>query len=255
MAAAGNDVQGMFSNDIIGTGDAHDGTQPDPFTVRLFLEGIPTNVTDLSRNKKINFSQVFAGQAVGIKEVHDDHLNYANHRKPAGVTQSLCSLCKLLIWKRKTFFGPLARLWHVHLVDMELVLPCLDSPSVPGQNLNQLCQPLFHQEESTMEPSAKEALVKYCCENDRVCPMPSHWKALWAMLPNRKRAGDGWEPVLPPILGAWYDTSALLKSLVLREHIGWAEKHGVLDEVDTFLRSLPESEWAHIGEFPRHASD
>jgi putative transposase len=24
-------------------------------------------------NKKINFSQVFAGQAVGIKEVHDGH--------------------------------------------------------------------------------------------------------------------------------------------------------------------------------------
>jgi Peptidase family M28 len=45
MKAAGNDVQGMFSNDIIGTGDAHDGTKPDPFTVRLFLEGVPTNVT------------------------------------------------------------------------------------------------------------------------------------------------------------------------------------------------------------------
>jgi Peptidase family M28 len=45
MAAAGNDVQGMFSNDIIGTGNAHDGTPPDPFTVRMFLEGIPTNAT------------------------------------------------------------------------------------------------------------------------------------------------------------------------------------------------------------------
>ena len=45
MAAAGNDVQGMFSNDIIGTGDAHDGTPPNPFTVRMFLEGIPTNAT------------------------------------------------------------------------------------------------------------------------------------------------------------------------------------------------------------------
>src|SRR5215471_582876 len=45
MKNAGNDVQGMFSNDIIGTGDAHDGTKPDPFTVRMFLEGIPTNVT------------------------------------------------------------------------------------------------------------------------------------------------------------------------------------------------------------------
>src|SRR6516164_5242029 len=45
MAKAGNDVQGMFSNDIIGTGDAHDGSPPDPTTLRMFLEGIPTNVT------------------------------------------------------------------------------------------------------------------------------------------------------------------------------------------------------------------
>jgi hypothetical protein len=45
MAAAGNDVQGMFSNDIVGTGDAHDGTRPDPFTLRMFLEGVPTNAT------------------------------------------------------------------------------------------------------------------------------------------------------------------------------------------------------------------
>ena len=45
MAAAGNDVQGMFSNDIIGAGRSFDGHKPDPFTVRMFLEGIPTNVT------------------------------------------------------------------------------------------------------------------------------------------------------------------------------------------------------------------
>jgi hypothetical protein len=45
MAAAGNDVQGMFSNDIIGASRAFDGTRPDPLTVRLFLEGVPTNVT------------------------------------------------------------------------------------------------------------------------------------------------------------------------------------------------------------------
>src|SRR5262245_11584305 len=45
MAAAGNDVQGMFSNDIIGASRAFDGTKPDPRTVRLFLEGVPTNAT------------------------------------------------------------------------------------------------------------------------------------------------------------------------------------------------------------------
>ncbi|MCA2217558.1 M20/M25/M40 family metallo-hydrolase [Jidongwangia harbinensis] len=42
---AGADVQGMFSNDIVGTGDAHDGSRPDPRTVRLFVEGVPTSET------------------------------------------------------------------------------------------------------------------------------------------------------------------------------------------------------------------
>ncbi|GAA1127524.1 M20/M25/M40 family metallo-hydrolase [Kribbella jejuensis] len=45
MAAAGNDVQGMFSNDIVGASHSFDGHKPDPFTVRMFLEGVPTNVT------------------------------------------------------------------------------------------------------------------------------------------------------------------------------------------------------------------
>ncbi|MGC9665838.1 M20/M25/M40 family metallo-hydrolase [Planosporangium sp. 12N6] len=42
---AGVEVRGMFSNDIVGTGDAHDGTPPDPRTVRLFVEGVPTSET------------------------------------------------------------------------------------------------------------------------------------------------------------------------------------------------------------------
>src|SRR5262245_40820360 len=45
LKAAGTDIQGMFSNDIIGTGDAHDGSEPDPRTVRLFVEGVPTSET------------------------------------------------------------------------------------------------------------------------------------------------------------------------------------------------------------------
>jgi hypothetical protein len=45
MAAAGADVQGMFSNDIVGASQAWDGTKPDPHHLRLFVEGIPTAVT------------------------------------------------------------------------------------------------------------------------------------------------------------------------------------------------------------------
>ena len=45
MKAAGNDVQGMFSNDIVGASQSFDGTKPNPTTVRLFVEGIPTAAT------------------------------------------------------------------------------------------------------------------------------------------------------------------------------------------------------------------
>jgi hypothetical protein len=45
MNAAAADVQGMFSNDIVGASQAWDGTKPDPHTLRLFVEGIPTAAT------------------------------------------------------------------------------------------------------------------------------------------------------------------------------------------------------------------
>ncbi|MGN9893827.1 M20/M25/M40 family metallo-hydrolase [Micromonospora sp. L31] len=44
LKAAGVDVQGMFSNDIIGSSTADDGTR-DPRAVRLFAEGVPTAET------------------------------------------------------------------------------------------------------------------------------------------------------------------------------------------------------------------
>ncbi|SBT41477.1 M20/M25/M40 family metallo-hydrolase [Micromonospora narathiwatensis] len=44
LKAAGADVQGMFSNDIIGSSTADDGTR-DPRSVRLFAEGVPTAET------------------------------------------------------------------------------------------------------------------------------------------------------------------------------------------------------------------
>ncbi|HET6529027.1 MAG TPA: M20/M25/M40 family metallo-hydrolase [Actinoplanes sp.] len=42
---ANTDIQGMFSNDIIGRGDGLDGTPPEHRTVRLFVEGVPTTET------------------------------------------------------------------------------------------------------------------------------------------------------------------------------------------------------------------
>jgi hypothetical protein len=62
MAAAGADVQGMFSNDIVGASQAWDGTRPDPRTLRLFLEGIPTAVTA----NQIALMQAVGGENDGL---------------------------------------------------------------------------------------------------------------------------------------------------------------------------------------------
>jgi len=62
MKAAGNDVQGMFSNDIVGASQAWDGTRPDPRTLRLFVEGIPTAVTPA----QISVMQSVGGENDGV---------------------------------------------------------------------------------------------------------------------------------------------------------------------------------------------
>src|SRR5215471_17588830 len=92
MAAAGNDVQGMFSNDIIGTGDAHDGTPPDPFTVRLFLEGIPTNVT----SSQISLMQAVGGENDGLSRQLG---RFVNSVAPF----SLTGMNIRLIWRRDRY--------------------------------------------------------------------------------------------------------------------------------------------------------
>jgi hypothetical protein len=46
---ANADIQGMFSNDIVGSSTADDGTR-DPHTIRLFSEGVPTSETAAQGN-------------------------------------------------------------------------------------------------------------------------------------------------------------------------------------------------------------
>jgi hypothetical protein len=96
--------------------------------------------------------------------------------------------------------------------------------------------------------SMLRALLEYVGSNDRVCPQSQRWNEMWQMLPDRKQVGVSWEPPPPLILAVWWESSVLDKRLRLHEHIHYAEAHGVLASVDKFLRTLPESEWAHLGE-------
>jgi hypothetical protein len=93
MAIAGNDVQGMFSNDIIGTGDAHDGTAPDPSTVRMFLEGIPTNFNPATQ---LGLFQAVGGENDGLSRQLG---RYVNSVAPFNLT----NMNIRLIWRRDRY--------------------------------------------------------------------------------------------------------------------------------------------------------
>lgn len=87
------------------------------------------------------------------------------------------------------------------------------------------------------------ALLEYVKSNGQICPQPQQWDELWKMLPDRKRIGQGWQPPLPLILGAWWHTSNLEKMMRLQEHIEYAAENGVLDEIDSYLRKLAPDQW------------
>jgi hypothetical protein len=93
------------------------------------------------------------------------------------------------------------------------------------------------------------SLLEYVRAERRVCPMPLQWKELWEMLPGRVRRGMSWEPPPPLVVGEWFSSPSFAKMERLGEHIQYAATHGVLAQVDLFLRGLPEGEWAHLGDF------
>jgi Peptidase family M28 len=92
MKAAGADVQGMFSNDIVGASQAWDGTKPDPHTLRLFVEGIPTAATA---------SQIATMQSVGGEN------DGATHQLARFVTDAapfnLTGMNIRVIWRRDRY--------------------------------------------------------------------------------------------------------------------------------------------------------
>ena len=88
-------------------------------------------------------------------------------------------------------------------------------------------------------------LTRLCSENGRVCPQPLKWNEMWDMLPNKHRKGFGWEPAVPLILAAWWESSPAAKQERFQFHLKYAAENGALDKIDTFLRGLVEKDWFH----------
>lgn len=93
-----------------------------------------------------------------------------------------------------------------------------------------------------------QSLIAYSREHQRVCPQPQRWQTLWEMLPQRRQVSGEWQPPLPLILGAWHHASNSEKMERLADHLEWAEKHGNLPAIATYLRNLTEADWHHLND-------
>ena len=92
-----------------------------------------------------------------------------------------------------------------------------------------------------------DTLWNYCSSKNRA--IPHTWKVLYEMLDGKRQNSSGrWEPPVPFILAAWYETTPLEKYLRFKDHIQWAADHNQLDEIEAHLRNLPEKDWYHFEE-------
>jgi len=92
MKAAGADVQGMFSNDIVGASQAFDGTKPDPHSLRLFVEGIPTDATPA----EISLMRSVGGENDGVTH---QLARFVTDAAPSGLT----GINIRVIWRRDRY--------------------------------------------------------------------------------------------------------------------------------------------------------
>jgi hypothetical protein len=92
-------------------------------------------------------------------------------------------------------------------------------------------------------PETFESLWDYCTANRRLVPAPQRWNEMYGMLAGtRELPSGGWEPPLPLILAAWYETMPIEKPFRFKEHVQWASDHGQIAEVGRYLRSLRETD-------------
>lgn len=98
---------------------------------------------------------------------------------------------------------------------------------------------------STLRPLTAEAVMTAARYNNRVCPLPGPWSALYATLGGRRC--EGLPP--PPVEAAlWAGLSPLHKRLHFRGTIVWAARHWRLKPLALFMSGLVESDWLHMGE-------
>lgn len=94
--------------------------------------------------------------------------------------------------------------------------------------------------------AALQALMDEVRCNNRVCPQPASWLALYKLLLQHAARTEAGLPPRMPAEHAWRTTSSLDKRLCLRHQLEWAQAHGCLARIAALLRALPEADWDHM---------
>ena len=93
------------------------------------------------------------------------------------------------------------------------------------------------------EHSAELAeVLEFASSDGRICPNASEWDRLYRMLPVESESGTP-GPHLPLILSGWAFSSDQQKRQRFHEHIRFADECGILDQIERYLRALPERSW------------
>ena len=98
-----------------------------------------------------------------------------------------------------------------------------------------------------MDASELEKRIDEIATTGWICPQPMRWNEIYEKLPNRTRKGGGWNPPLPLILAAWWETSPRQKKERFLQHLAWAERERVLESTIDELSALADEDW-YLGE-------
>lgn len=94
-----------------------------------------------------------------------------------------------------------------------------------------------------------QALLEYCLINHRVCPKRDFWNYLWVINAKTKTFDSILNQNKLPVLDKnSTEKEKIQRSVRLRKYIEYADKNKLIDEMDKFLRSIPEDKWHHFYE-------
>ncbi len=99
-----------------------------------------------------------------------------------------------------------------------------------------------------MSETKLKKILEFVNENDKICPKPQKWQELWDLLPNKQRIEGRWNPPLPLILAAWWETNDFEKKERLYAHIHYAESENALDLICEYLENLTNDDWIYKNE-------